>query len=129
MEKEISPGLKITFLIHFIGGGLFGLTLLFFPRILGIMSGQPVLEPIAFRLFGTSVLALSFSSWLAYKEKLWEKVKILVQMEIVWSVLFVITAVYGVVMGQLPVMEIMDIFIIGAFGVAFAIFYSRMRAG
>jgi hypothetical protein len=125
MDKQISPGLNRTFLAHFIVGMIFGLVLLLVPDFLGTMSGQPILEPIAYRALGGAILAFSFSSWLAYKETLWDKVKIVVLMEIVFSILFVLVSVYGIFSGQLPIMDWMNVIIVGGFGIAFAVFYFR----
>jgi hypothetical protein len=125
MKKQFPLGLKKIFLIHFIVGAIFGLVLLFTPDMLGTMSGQPILEPIAYRMVGAAVLAFSASSWLAYREHLWDKVRIVVQMEILWCILFVLVSLYGLFSGQLPVMDWVNIIIIGAFGIFFTVFYFR----
>lgn len=125
MDKQISPGLKITFLAHFVVGLLFGLVLLLVPDVLGTLSGQPIIEPIAYRGMGAAVVALAVSSWLASKEKLWDKVKIVVQIEIIWTVLFVIVSVYGILTGQFPPMDWMNVIIVGGFGIVFALYYFR----
>ena len=125
MDKHISPGLNKTFLAHFIVGLIFGLVLLLVPDVLGTMSGQPILEPIAYRGMGAAIVAFSVSSWLAYKEKLWDKVKIVVQMELVLTILIVLVFVYGIFSGQLPLMDWMNVIIFGGFGITFAVFYFR----
>ena len=125
MDKQISPGLNKTFLAHSIVGAIFGLVLLLVPDVMGTISGQPIIETIAYRGIGAAVLAFATSSWLSYKEELWDKVKIVVQMEIVWTTLFVVVSVYGILSGQLPAMDWMNVIIVGGFGITFAIFYFR----
>ena len=125
MDKLISPGLNKTFLAHAIVSAIFGFVLLLVPDVLGTMSGQPIIESIAYRWVGAAVLAFSVSSWLSYKQKLWDKVKIVVQMEIVWTTLFVVVAVYGILSGELPAMDWINVIIVGGFGITFAIFYFR----
>jgi hypothetical protein len=125
MEKQIAPGLKTAFLVHFFVGALFGLILLLAPDIMGTLSGQPIVEPIPYRGMGAAVLAFSASSWWANKEKLWDKVKIVVQMELVWTSLFVLVFGYGIISGQLPPMDWMNVVIVGGFGITFAVFYFR----
>ncbi len=76
MEKQISNGLKITFLVHLIVGVIFGLIYLLIPEVWGNLVNWPVKEPALYRLVGAAILGFSTSSWLAYRETAWEKVKI-----------------------------------------------------
>jgi hypothetical protein len=46
-------------------------------------------------------------------------------MEIVWTFLFSIVFSYGILSGQLPQMDWMNVIIVGGFGIAFAVFYFR----
>lgn len=123
MEDSTLRRLKTTFLAHFIVGGVFGIILLIVPDFWGSISGQPLLEPVIYRGFGAAIIGFAFSSWLAYRETQWEKVKITVLMEIVWTALFVIVNIYGILSGQLPPLDWVNIVIVGGFGIAFAIFY------
>ena len=84
MEKQIPSGLKTTFLVHFIVALIFGLILLLIPEAWGNLIGWPIKEPAIYRLVGAAILGFGASSWWAYKETAWEKVKIVLQMEIVW---------------------------------------------
>ena len=127
MEKQISSGLKVTFLLHFVVGLLFGLVMLLVPEVMGTMAGQPIVEPIAYRALGAAILGFAASSWWSYRETLWERVKIVVQMEIVWPFLFVVVAIYGILTGQLPTADWVNVVIVGGFGIAFAYFYSKHR--
>ena len=118
-------GLKTTFLAHFIVGGVFGIILLIVPDFWGSMSGQALLEPVIYRGMGAAILGFAFSSWLAYRDTQWEKVKITVLMEIVWATLFVIVNIYGILSGQLPPLDWVNVVVVGGFGIAFAMFYFR----
>ena len=121
----MKKGLKTTFLAHFIVGGIFGIILLFVPDMWGTLSGQPLLEPVLYRGTGAAIIGYAFSSWLAYRETQWEKVKITVLMEIVWTTLFVIVLIYGMLSGQLPLLNWANVVIVGGFGIAFAMYYFR----
>jgi hypothetical protein len=124
-EKQISYGLKITFLVHFVMAAVFGLVFLLIPEMFGGMMGTVIREPSTFRLVGAALIAFAASSRFAYREAVWERVKIVVQMEIVWTVLGVLATLYGLVFEGLPSGDWMNVIILGAFAVAFSFFYSR----
>jgi len=127
-EKVIPYGLKITFLVHFIVAVVFGLIFLLIPQmILGTM-GVVTREPSTFRLLGAALIAFAASSWFAYRQTVWERVKIVVQMEIVWTILGVLATLYGLTFEGLPAGESLpNVVILGAFAVAFIFFYTRRR--
>ena len=127
MEKQIPYGLKITFLVHVVLAGVFGLVFLLIPEMFGGMMGAPIKEPSTFRLVGAALIAFAASSWFAYRQSLWDRVKIVVQMEIVWTILGVLATLYGLVYEGLPTGDWMNVVILGAFAVAFIFFYSRRR--
>jgi hypothetical protein len=125
MEKQISSGLKTTFLVHAIFGGISALIFLLIPDFVGELSSWPVKEPAMYRLAGAAVLGFATSSWLAYKEVAWEKVKIVVQMEIVWTILGTLVMLWGLIFAGLPATDWMNVVILGGFAVAFGYFYFR----
>ena len=124
MEKQISSGLKVTFLVHVIVGAIFGLVMLLVPGMWNLL-GVTVQEPAMYRLTGAAILGFTTSSWLAYKETAWEKVKIVVQMEIVWTILATLVLLWGLIFAGLPAIEWMNAVIMGGFAAAFSFFYSR----
>jgi amino acid transporter len=91
------------------------------------MMGAPIKEPSTFRLLGAALIAFAASSWFAYRETVWERVKIVVQMEIVWTILGVLATLWGLMFEGLPTADWMNVLILGAFAVAFIFFYSRRR--
>jgi len=78
MDKQVSAGLKTTFLIHAIVGTLFGLAYLFIPKKFGSLVNWPVTEPEAYRILGAAILGFAASSWFAFSASAWEQVKIVV---------------------------------------------------
>jgi len=127
MDEQIPYGLKITFFVHVVVAGIFGLVFLLIPEMFGGMMGAPIKEPSTFRLVGAALIAFAASSWFAYRETLWERVKIVVQMEIVWTILGALATSWGLMFEGLPTADWMNVLILGAFAVAFIFFYSRRR--
>jgi hypothetical protein len=127
MDEQIPYGLKITFLVHFVVAVVFGGGFLLIPEMLTGMLGARTMEPSTFRLVGAAMLAFAASSWLAYRQPVWEKVKIVVQIEIIWTLLGVLATLYGLIFEGLPAADWMNVVILGAFAVAFIFFYSRRR--
>jgi hypothetical protein len=125
MDKQISPGLKATFLVHAILGCIFGLFYLLMPDVWGNLVGVPMQEPGWYRAIGAAILGFASSSWLAYRETAWEKVKIVVQMEIVWSVLGTLVTLWGLIFAGFPTSDWLSALILGGFAVAFSVFYFR----
>lgn len=126
MEKNISSGLKNLFLVHMIIGGIFGLIFLLIPDIWGNLIGWPVNESVIYRLFAAAIWGFTASSWFAYKEKAWENVKIIVQMEIVWLVLGALVTLWGLFFANAPTFGSLLYFVILAgLAAAFSFFYSQ----
>jgi hypothetical protein len=111
MEKQISSGLRYTFLVHCIIAGLLGLSLWIIPgrtlTVFGLIQewielptsgisipGGAFVNPFMTRLFGAALLALAFSSFKGWRAKEWPEVKTLVQMGLVFCILGVISALY-----------------------------------
>ena len=125
MDEQIPYGLKITFLVHFVVAVVFGGGFLLIPEMLTGMLDAGTMEPSTFRLVGAAMLAFAASSWLAYRQTLWDRVKIVVQIEIVWTVLGVLAMLWGLMFEGLPAADWMNVLILGAFVLAFTYFYSR----
>lgn len=125
MEKQIVPGLRTTFLVHFIVGLIVGVVYLFIPDLLAGWLGIPQSprELMILRLLGAAILAFSASSWWAYHETLWDRVRILVETELVWTVLGTLVAVWGVLLGVFPPVFLVSALVLAAFAVAFGYFY------
>ena len=125
MEKKIAAGLKTTFLVHLIVGGLFGLVYLLIPEVFGSLVGWPVKDPFIYRLFGGALLGITSTSWFAYKATTWESVKIVVQMEIIWTIMGTLVTLGGIFLVGLPIFAWLNAAILACFAVAFTYFYTK----
>jgi hypothetical protein len=122
MEKQISSSLKVTFQVHVVVGALFGLALLFIPECWLGLFGWQIVDAEPYRLVGAAILAFAASSWWAYREAVVDKVRIVVNMEIVWTVLASLVILYGLIAGLLPAVGWLNFIIMAAFAVAFVVF-------
>jgi len=120
---KISQGLRTTFLIHFIVALLFGLGFLFMPVLVGSWYGLNVQEPETYRLLGAAMLGFAVSSWFAYRATDWESVRIVVVMELVWTILGTLVLLYALLFAGFPALGWLNAVILGAFAIAFGRFY------
>ncbi len=125
MEKQMARGLKTLFLVHFIVALIFGLIYLLLPQAWGNLVGWPVREVPPYRLIGAALLGFASASWLSYKATAWEKVKIVVQMEIIWTVLGALVMLWGLLFAAVPVAGWLNFVLLAGFAAAFAVFYAR----
>jgi len=123
--NKISSGLKTLFLVHFVVGLMFGLPLLLIPGIYMAWFGMFVPDVEPYRMVGAAILAFTASSWFCYLAAEWDKVKIVVQAEIVWTVLATLVLLYGLLFARLPTAEWINAIIMAGFAVAFIYFYSK----
>ena len=100
--NRITQGLKITFLIHFVVGLVFGLIDLLIPELWGDLTNWPVQDPTMYRLVGAAILAFAASSILAYRETDWDKVILIVRTEIVWTALATLVFLVALIFGDAP---------------------------
>ena len=123
MEKQITSGLKYTFLIHGIMMSIFALIYLLVPVLWGDLTGCLSNQlPQVFRMFGTAILGYAVSSFLAFRETLWEKVKIVARMECIITILFPVIILMGLLFWDLPDIAWMYFAVLSGFGIAFNFF-------
>jgi len=119
MEKQSSKGLKNLFLFHFIVAIVFGLTYLLIPETFASIVQWPLRETFPYRLLGAALLGFGVSSWLAFKNQLWESVKIVVVMEIVWCGLGTLVMLWGMFTQGLPAIGWLNTVLMAFFTVTF----------
>ena len=124
MDKKIKPGLKYTFLVHFIVALVFGLLYLLIPETYGALTGWPVQDSTIYRVLGAALLGFGAGSILAYRETAWEKVIIMVRAEIVWLALGVLAMLWGLLFAGAPAIGWLNTVLLAAFLVAFSVFYN-----
>jgi hypothetical protein len=126
MEKQLTLGLKYTLLAHSIAMAVFALIYIFTPVLWGDLTGCLSNQvPQVFRLFGTAILGYAISSFLAYRESSYEKVKITAQMNCIITALFTIILLLGLFFWDLPSIGWMYFAVMLGFAIAFNNFYFK----
>jgi hypothetical protein len=98
----MSKSLRYTFLVHAIVAVLFGLPLLLAPgRFLGIFDWLPI-DPIMARLFGAALIALGWGSYRGWRAAVRSDVEILLQVEVIFTVLATVGILRHLVGGSWP---------------------------
>lgn len=128
MDQRIPRGLKATFLANAVISGLVGLQHLLVPRVWTDLAGIEISETVTWRVIGAALTGFAVSSWLACREEAWDRVRIVVLMQIVWSALGALAILWGLLFEGLAPLEWLNAAILAAFAVAFTVFGSRRRA-
>ena len=126
MEKQISPGLKNTFLVHGIMMTFFAVIYLFFPVLWGDLTGCLSSQvPQVYRLWGLTILGYAITSFLALRETTWVAVKIVAQMERIITTLFPVALLLVLLLWDFPAIGWMPLVVMSGFAIAFNVFYPR----
>lgn len=98
----MSRSLRNTFLVHAVVAVLFGLPLLIAPgRFLDVFGWAPI-DPIMSRLVGAALLALGWGSFRGWRAATRSDVEILLQVEVIFTVLSVLAILRHVTGGSWP---------------------------
>ena len=93
MKGQTSKGLRIAILVYTIYSVLYGLLHVVSPEM--VQAKDPAIE----RVLGAAVLAFALGAGLAYLEKAWDKVRIVVLVQVAWMILYTITMAWGIWVG------------------------------
>lgn len=123
---EYSNWLKYTFIIHIVIGFIFGLSFFIIPDVFSELIGwiPEVIDPIN-RLFGAAIIGLTTGSILALLDPDWEKVKILVRIELVWLPLGIIAMIYGMFTSDYPAFGWVNVLVLAFLLVLFSVGYYK----
>jgi hypothetical protein len=86
-----------------------------------------IAETVTWRLIGAALVGFAVSSWLAHRETDWARIRIIVLMEIVWSILGALVILWGILFEGLPPLEWLNVILLASFAAAFSIQFSKLR--
>ena len=129
-EVGLSGGLKALFIIHGIGALISGIIYLVTPFKWAELSQYGPIDQVFVRYFGAVTLALSFKDWVCLRAKAWSEVRIIVMMEVVWTLLATLLGLYLALFAVItaPVSIIwMNVVTFALFFVFWTYFYLKYR--
>jgi hypothetical protein len=117
----MSKSLRTTFLVHAVVGVIFGVPMLLAPgRLLTWLRWRPI-DPIISRLLGAALLALAWSSFRGWRAEDRRRVAILLEMEVVFTVLGCVGLLRHLLFGAFPLVPWMVFAIMAIFAAAWII--------
>lgn len=123
MQKQLLSGLRIVIWFHIVLGLILGLGYFLIPTTLLNLLTWPSMDTYFTRMIGAAVLGFVAAGWFALQANDWEKVKIYVQAEIVWTILGTLATIWGMLTESLPIIGWLNTIILAIFAVAFTYFY------
>ena len=124
MDRNTSKRLRVLLLVYAIVMGLYGLVHVVSPEL--VLARDPAIE----RVLGVAVVAFAFGAGLAYGEKVWARVRLVVVVLIVWMILYTVTMAWGILAGGIDPMAWAPTALGAVFAVLLTAFYLReMRTG
>jgi hypothetical protein len=100
MSQEILKSLKIVLLVEAVLFVVFGIFFTFFIEAYVELFMWPDLDPTAGRFIGVIFLSFAFVSVLVWREKEWERIELLVILNILITILGAITQIIGVFLDE-----------------------------
>lgn len=123
----MTTGLRTTFWIHAVVAFIFGIGYLFAPAfVAGIFDVEPF-DPFVTRLYGAAAIGLCVSSVLAALAKRWEQVAIVVEMEVVFTIISAAVCLYAIFFAGASVMIWLPVAMFVVFFLVFGYFYWQER--
>ena len=121
MNPQISRWTRISLLVYTIYSLFYGLVHVISPELVGAVD--PAIE----RVLGAAVLAFALGSGLAYLERNWHRVYMVILVQIAWTVLYTLTMVWGLLTGGIDPMAWAAAIIMAIFAILFILLYRREK--
>ena len=119
MNRQTSKALRITLLVYAVWWAVYGLLHVVSPELM--MAKDPAIE----RVLGAACVAFALGAGLAYREKAWERVKIVVLVQIAWMILYTVTMAWGLLAGGITAAAWPPTILGALFAILLAALYTR----
>jgi len=121
MKGQTTKGLRIVLLVYTIYSVVYGLLHVVSPEM--VKAKDPAIE----RVLGAAVLAFALGAGLAYLERDWGRVMIVVLVQVAWMILYTITMAWGILVGGITAEAWIPTLIGAVFAVLFMSLYIREK--
>ncbi len=122
----MAPALRFTFLVHAILTWSLGLLMFFAPATWAAWFNWFPFDSTFIRIFGAALLAIGLTSWVGYRASHWNEVAIILPMEVVFTVLGALAALYELLFAAAPTITWLFVLIFASFAAAW-IGFARPR--
>ena len=123
----MSKLLKTTFILHAIVATVLGAPLLVIPGVFLQTLGWSPIDPILSRLLGAALLALAWSSFRGWRATEWAQVAILVEVEIVYTILGCIGLLRHLLFAGYPAIVWLNLVVLAVFAIAWIACWSKRK--
>ncbi len=130
MKSKIPSGLRLTFLVAWVGGLVFALTSLAIPELVARLSGLPGQDLPVYQQAGGAVLGYTVGAFLMWRAANWEQIKIALLAALTFAALSALGAFYYVVLKGVATSALISILIYSTFlTVSYAYFWWSQSNG
>jgi hypothetical protein len=121
----MSRGLKRVFLVHTLVSFIFGVVLFVITGTWARVADWGPFDPAMTRVYGAALMAIGLSSWLGYHASRWEEVRIIVLMEIAFTVLSAVGILYELLFADAGSSAWISFLFYVGFGLVWIFYYRR----
>ncbi len=121
MKGQTSKALRITLLVYAVWWAVYGLPHVVAPEMM--QAKDPAVE----RVLGAAFLAFALGAGLAFRERAWDRVALVVLVEIAWMILYALTMAWGILAGGITSAAWGPTIIGAVFAILLAILYAREK--
>ena len=119
MKDQTSKVLRITLLVYATWFVIWGLLHVISPEVM------KAIDPAIERILGAAMIAFAFGAGLAYLERTWDRVRIVVLLQAAWMILYTITMAWGLLVGGITAEAWIPTIIGAIFAVLLTFLYIR----
>jgi hypothetical protein len=124
---QLSKACKYFLGIDFLIGLFFGIVFIFFPEFFFTLINWTTADPVSIRVLGVAIISLSAGSLVAAFEDYWKEIRAIMEMEVLWLLLALLTVIFSHILFGFPVQAIFIDIILAILLAGFLFFILKER--